>query len=164
MIYDIDLEKFAHGLLPTALRGQTLKLLLGVLLKPFESLRDRFIVYKRDKEWYLNYNCTAYPDDGHGMQQMLNDYFADLKTQHNCTADIKVETQYVGNEVVLYPEGYHNPVMTPVVITNVVTWNAYPFVVRIPSVLQNHIDEGQVIRLVNIFKLYGTSFSIEYYT
>lgn len=164
MIYDIDFRKFARGLLPTALRGQTLKLLLGVLLKPFESLRDRFIVYKRDKEWYLKYNCTANPDDGSGMQQMLNDYFADLKAVNSCTDDILVETQYSGNEVMLYPANQHNPVMTPVVITDISTWNAYPFVVKIPVVLQNAIDENQVRRLVNIFKLYGTQFSIEYYS
>lgn len=164
MIYDIDLEKFARGLLPTALRGENLKLLTYFLIDPLKSLYYQFVDFKQTREWYLKYNCTANPDDGNGMQQMLNDYFSDLKDQYSCTADITVETRYVGNEVVLYPANQSNLVMTPVVITDVVTWNAYPFIVRIPSVLQGHIDEKKVERLVNIFKLYGTSFSIEYYT
>lgn len=164
MIYDIDFRKFARGLLPTALRGDTMNLFLGILANPFVLLHTRFLDYKRDKEWYLNYNCTACPGDGRGMQQMLNDYFADLKAVNSCTDDILVETQYSGNEVMLYTADQHNPVMMPVVITDISTWNAYPFVVKIPVVLQNAIDENQVRRLVNIFKLYGTQFSIEYYS
>lgn len=164
MIYDIDIIKFAQGLLPTALRGNGTKLFFRFLLNPFVLLHKRFLDYKQKKEWYLKYNCTANPDDGSGMQQMLNDYFADLKAVNSCTDDILVETQYSGNEVMLYPANQHNPVMTPVVITDISTWNAYPFVVKIPVVLQNAIDENQVRRLVNIFKLYGTQFSIEYYS
>lgn len=167
--YNIDFGKFAKGLLPQALRGTTLLAFMEVLVRPFREIHTDFTLYREEKLWYLNYNCTAA-----SLQEMLNDYFHeslssggfDPYPDNPANAPIQVVDGVEGNEVLVYPAASHLPVMlNPVVrLTLGITWGARPFIVRIPDEMRGSIDEERVSRLVNIFKLYGIGYRIEYYT
>lgn len=162
MEYDINFRKFAIGLLPQALRGIVTRAFIEVLARPFKEIHIVFSLYRAEKLWYMGYNWTA-----DSMQAMLNDFFAD--DIEDCGLDpemqpILVEDGVEGNEVLIYPAGRFLPVLTPVRLTLGSTWGARPFTVRIPHEMEGEIDEGVVKRLVNIFKLYGIGYRIEYYT
>lgn len=162
MEYDIDFGKFAGGLLPQALRGGVTRAFLNVLAHPFQELHTVFSLYREEKLWYLSHNWTA-----DSMQAMLNDFFAD--DIQSCGLDpdtqpILVEDGVEGNEVLIYPAEKKLPVLTPVRLTLGSTWGARPFTVRIPQEMEGEIDVDAVKRLVNIFKLYGIGYRIEYYT
>lgn len=162
MEYDIDFGKFAGGLLPQALRGGVTRAFLNVLAHPFQELHTVFSLYREEKLWYLSDNWTA-----DSMQAMLNDFFAD--DIQSCGLDpdtqpILVVDGVEGNEVLIYPADRQLLVLTPVGLTLGSTWGARPFTVRIPHEMEGEIDEDIVKRLVNIFKLYGIGYRIEYYT
>ena len=162
MEYDIDFWKFAGGLLPQALRGGVTRAFMEVLAWPFKEIHTVFSLYLEEKLWYLSHNWTA-----DSMQAMLNEFFAD--DIEDCGLDpdtqpILVEDGVEGNEVLIYPADRHLLVLTPVRLTLGSTWGARPFTVRIPQEMEGEIDEEVVKRLVNIFKLYGIGYRIEYYT
>lgn len=162
MEYDIDFWKFAGGLLPQALRGGVTRAFMEVLAWPFKEIHTVFSLYREEKLWYLSHNWTA-----DSMQAMLNEFFAD--DIEDCGLDpdtqpILVEDGVEGNEVLIYPADRHLLVLTPVRLTLGRTWGARPFTVRIPQEMEGEIDEEVVKRLVNIFKLYGIGYRIEYYT
>lgn len=162
--YNINFGKFAKGLLPQALRGTTLLAFIEVLVRPFREIHTDFTLYREEKLWYLNYNCTAA-----SLQEMLNDFFYDDIVGCELDPDdqpIEVIDGVEGNEILVYPADNHLPVMlNPVVrLTLGITWGSRPFIVRIPDEMRGSIDEERVSRLVNIFKLYGTGYRIEYYT
>lgn len=172
--YNINFGKFAKGLLPQALRGTTLLAFIEVLVRPFREIHTDFTLYREEKLWYLNYNCTAA-----SLQEMLNDYFHeslssggfDPYPDNPANAPIQVVDGVEGNEVLVYQAASHLPVkLNPVVrLTLGITWGARPFIVRIPAQMHDpdndySIDEGKVRRVVNIFKLYGIGYSIEWYT
>ena len=162
MEYDIDFRKFAGGLLPQALRGSVTRAFMEVLARPFKDIHTVFSLYREEKLWYLSHNWTA-----DSMQAMLNEFFADdIET---CGLDpdtqpILVEDGVEGNEVLIYPAERKLLVLMPVRLTLGSTWGARPFTVRIPQEMEGEIDEEVVKRLVNIFKLYGIGYRIEYYT
>lgn len=162
MEYDIDFEKFAGGLLPQALRGSVTRAFFNVLAHPFQEVHTVFSLNREEKLWYLSHNWTA-----DSMQAMLNEFFADdIRT---CGLDpdtqpILVVDGVEGNEVLIYPADRQLLVLTPVRLTLGSTWGARPFTVRIPQEMEGEIDEEVVKRLVNIFKLYGIGYRIEYYT
>ena len=157
--YNIDFRKFAKGLLPQALRGTTLLAFMEVLMRPFREIHTDFTLYREEKLWYLNYNCTA-----SSLEAMLNDFFRDDIAACGLDPDaqpIKVVDGVEGNEVLIRPAANRLPVvLKPVVrLTLGSTWGARPFIVRIPNVMHDpdneySIDEGRVRRLVNILKLY----------
>lgn len=165
--YNIDFRKFAKGLLPQALRGTALLTFIEVLARPFNEIHSAFDQYREDKLWYLNYNCTAA-----SLEAMLNNAFSgELEAQGFAPDDpdeppIRVVDGVEGNEVLLYPAASHLPVIiNPVVrLTLGSTWGARPFIVRIPSAMDGHLDMVKLHRLVHIFKLYGIGYSIEWYT
>ena len=169
MEYDINFRKFAIGLLPQALRGIVTRTFIEVLAHPFQELHTVFSLYRAEKMWYMGYNWTA-----DSMQAMLNDYFHeslssggfDPYPDNPANAPIQVVDGVEGNEVLVYPAASHLPVkLNPVVrLTLGITWGARPFIVRIPSAMDGHLDMVKLHRLVHIFKLYGIGYSIEWYT
>ena len=158
-MYNVDLKKFATGLLPFSLRG-SVKELLYALLHPVKALHHRFSDFRGESLWKMKYNaCVG------SMQAMLNDRFADELAAHAPNRLILIEDGDAVPAVLVYPEAEHQPVMVgTVMLTSHTTWGAAPFLVKIPEELEGNSDLYHAVEaLVRQYRLLGTKYRIVYY-
>lgn len=158
-LYDVNFGKLAGGWLPGALRGTVREWAL-VLTHPFRSLHHRFMQYREEKLWALQYDATTVR-----LEAMLNDYLHDELAVLANGGRILVEDGAAVQQCIVYPEAEHLPVMVGMqIIHSYAAWGAVPFVVKIPAALQGNQDVwNRVDRLVRRYKLLGTRHTIEYY-
>ncbi len=159
MRYNVNFKHLVAGLLPYVLRGNVIELAY-VLTHPFRVLHHRFCSHRAEKLYQLRYNCCV-----GSLQRMLNDYFADAIAIVANGSRILVDDREAVEETYVFPEAEHNPVMVGCVdIFPMQSWGYRPFVVRVPQVFEGDSDMlHRIIRLVNEYKLTGTSYTVEYY-
>lgn len=158
-MYNVDLKKFATGLLPFSLRG-SVKELQYALLHPVKALHHRFSVFREKSLWRMKYNaCVG------SMQAMLNDRFADILNSVSPALPILIGDGEAVPSVLVYPNNEQEPVMVGMVmLTSHRSWGAAPFVVRIPIAFEGDENlRNAVEKLVKQYKLEGTKYIIEYY-
>lgn len=156
----MDLRRFIGGLMPQALRG-TVRAWTEVLCRPFKALHHRFMQYREEKLWALQYNAQTVR-----LEAMLNEYFRDILAVNAPGKRILVEDGTAVPELLVYPEAEHLPVMVGMVmVTSSALWGAVPFLVRIPAELEGDREVlDRTERLVGRYKLLGTKHTIEYYS
>lgn len=154
-MYDIDFRKLVFSLLPFSLRGSVGEFVC-VLAGPFKSLHSRFASHTSDPglmPWLLDYDCGV-----ESMEKMLNDCFDDEDRR------IYVEEASETPSRLVYEEAEHSPLMLATVISSHYTWQAEPFVIRVPSDIYDVAGKTDAIRhLVDSLKLYGMKYRIETY-
>jgi len=160
-MFNLDFERFVSRLLPSALNGVVIRAFFCVLASPFKLVYENFMNFRNLKLWYLNYDCTK-----EKLEDMLNAYFHDLLASYGCEGLILIEDGTDGNEILLYQKAIQLPGIVssmPVLITRNYTWGNRPFVVKVPEDVRSDINIDRLKRLVNIFKLYGISYTVTYY-
>lgn len=158
-MYNVDLKKFATGLLPFSLRG-SVKVLLYALLHPVKALHHRFSDVRGESLWRMKYNaCVG------SMQAMLNDRFADILNSVSPALPILIDEGDAVPSIMVYPNNEQTPLMVGwVMLTSHRIWSAAPFVVRIPIAFEGDENlRNAVEKLVKQYKLEGTKYIIEYY-
>ena len=157
--YDVDFGNYIGGLLPQALRG-TVRAWAEVLCRPFRWLHHRFMEYRTEKLWALQFNAQTVR-----LEALLNDYFRDTLAVHAPGRRFEVGDGNATPSLFVYPNAECLPVMVGfVTVTSASLWGAVPFEVRIPVELQGDqsvLDRTE--RLVQRYKLIGTKHVIVYF-
>ena len=149
--YDLEFPVLIAQDLPTAVRKNLVEFIY-VLIAPIRRVYFQFLENKQKTENKLSYNAQ-YPN----LQRLLND-----KIDKD---DRRIEVRDSGDNIeglLIYPNEELKPIhLGQVLIYPSKQWGYKPFLVRVPSGLEN--QESKIKRLLNNYKFLGTKYNIEYY-
>lgn len=169
------INDFANGLTPWFIRTPIFNGIRNAVMKPIDFIHDLLMAFKIDQRWILCHSSRIVD-----LEHFLNDYFSITYSTSSRDADIvsglivwiesaNVITRFVYNKIEQRPKFYlYNKTEIPPKETTYLknfseTLNSSSFIVWIPTSLSGGFSEDDLKSKIDLFKLAGKTYSIQYY-
>lgn len=165
-MFNINWWKLITTLLPFSMRGN-LREIIYVFTRPFRIIHHLFIYHISRTTNKLSYNCQ-YPQ----LQRLLNDHF----DAFNRRIRVKEGVNTVSEPIIYRASDYQPKIVGLLKVYPASRWGYMPFIVEIPYtinmsgepaddviILPEDDTVKQIRRMVEIYKLSGTKYTLTYY-
>ena len=150
-------------LVPDALRKCRLTLLLQALLMPMKYVYEKFLTFKKDKDYRLDHNGQVF-----SLRNIIREYCGDERcdiTDGEYVNEIMMpydaEGRLVNYQVHVPYDGNVNPQVN-VTYAGLGQIRQNDFIVRLPKELQGDIDEAGLRSMIDGYKIAGKEYEIVY--
>ena len=160
--YHIDFSRFVALLLPVSLRKQSFVALLDAIVTPVRVLYGDFLLFKTEKEYHLDHNGRVF-----SLEKVIRDFTGSTAcyiSDGEYIEEVFVPFNAAGELANFQIQMPFNasPNIEIVFNSNGITGVNSSFVVHLPVELRNQIDEAELRRLIDMYRIAGKNYIILY--